>query len=210
MDIDQKLITQTIPETHMETKYVTQTVPVQHPVTTERTVVTGVQETKQIPVTKLEERIEHIPVKTVVPHTEYQTVTETHPVNPQTFNKDNFNMTSGNYTQSTTTHVGTTGMSTGIPTGMPSITHSGSTGHMSSDLHSAGMPSTGLGSNFNYAGVPDCKHCHGQGYIKSKLHSDKMKACKDCVKATGNCPRCGNTGYRINKPNKKCNCMYAK
>jgi hypothetical protein len=79
------------------------------------------------------------------------------------------------------------------------------------EIPTMGMGATGLpGQTVPFTGVPGCHHCGGAGYVKSKTASDKMKACKDCVKATGNCPRCGNTGYRLAKPNKKCNCMYAK
>jgi hypothetical protein len=72
--VDTKMIVETVPETHFETKYVTKTIPVSVPVQTEHTVVTGVQETKQIPVTRFVERIETVPIKRVEQVTEYQTV----------------------------------------------------------------------------------------------------------------------------------------
>jgi hypothetical protein len=98
--IEKKIITETIPEVHYETKYVEQKVPVAKAVTTEKEVVTAVQETKEIPytkfvettekvpikkveqvvetktipVTRLEEVTENIPVKKIVAHTEYQKV----------------------------------------------------------------------------------------------------------------------------------------
>jgi hypothetical protein len=56
-------------------------------------------------------------------------------------------------------------------------------------------------------GQPDCKHCHGSGMRKSTI-SGKLKPCKHCVTAIGNCPACGNTGWRTDK-NKKCYCSKA-
>jgi hypothetical protein len=72
--VDKKVIVEKIPETHFETKYVTKTIPVSVPVQEERTVVTAVQETKEIPVTKFVERIETVPIKKVEQVTEYKTV----------------------------------------------------------------------------------------------------------------------------------------
>jgi hypothetical protein len=120
--------------------------------------------------------------------------------------------------------TGSTGMQTGYQTGVqtgyqPGVQTGMQTGQVGvgTTIPQSEIPSVGMGSS-SYAkqtqvpfqGVPGCKHCGGAGYVKSKMASDKMKACKDCVKATGNCPRCGNTGYRLHKPEKKCNCMYAK
>jgi hypothetical protein len=59
-----------------------------------------------------------------------------------------------------------------------------------------------------YRGIPGCKICHGVGYRKSKKHAH-MKACKPCVKATGQCGVCGNSGIR-NDDHKNCTCYYAK
>ena len=72
--LDKKVIVETVPETHFETKYVTKTVPVVTPVQTQHTVVTAVQETKEIPVTKFVERIENVPIKKIEAVTEYKTV----------------------------------------------------------------------------------------------------------------------------------------
>lgn len=63
-------------------------------------------------------------------------------------------------------------------------------------------------STTTFKGQPDCKHCHGSGMRKSTI-SGKLKPCKHCVTAVGNCPECGNTGWRSDK-NKKCYCARAK
>jgi hypothetical protein len=101
--IEKHTITEKIPEIHYETRWVDKRVPVAEAVTSQRTVVTGIQETKQIPVirfvettetipikrmvektvmrslpvTKLEEVIENIPVKKVIARIEYQQFAET-------------------------------------------------------------------------------------------------------------------------------------
>jgi hypothetical protein len=72
--IDKKVIVETVPETHFETKYVTKTVPVVTSVQTQHTMVTAVQETKEIPVTRFVERIENVPIKKFETITEYKTV----------------------------------------------------------------------------------------------------------------------------------------
>lgn len=63
-------------------------------------------------------------------------------------------------------------------------------------------------STITFKGQPDCKHCYGSGMRKSR-NSGKLKPCKHCVTAVGNCPECGNTGWRSDK-NKKCYCARAK
>jgi len=60
----------------------------------------------------------------------------------------------------------------------------------------------------NYRGIPGCKVCQGIGFRKSKKHAH-MKACKPCVKATGQCGVCNNTGIRLDD-HKNCTCYYAK
>jgi predicted acyltransferase (DUF342 family) len=64
------------------------------------------------------------------------------------------------------------------------------------------------GVSSNYRGIPGCKICHGVGYRKSKKHAH-MKACKPCVKATGQCGVCSNSGIRMDD-HKPCTCYYAK
>jgi hypothetical protein len=86
--IDKKVITQTIPEVHYETRYVDQRVPIAKAVTTEKQVVTAIQETKEFPVTKLVQTTEKVPITRVeqivetkmVPITRLEEVTENIPV----------------------------------------------------------------------------------------------------------------------------------
>jgi len=59
-----------------------------------------------------------------------------------------------------------------------------------------------------FVGLPGCKDCGGEGWRLSKL-TGKRKPCDHCVRITGNCPLCGNTGRRLDK-DKKCNCIYSK
>jgi hypothetical protein len=72
--IEKKVITETVPEVHYETRYIEQKVPVAKAVTTQKEVVTAVQETKEIPVTKFVEQTERVPVKRVEQVTETKTV----------------------------------------------------------------------------------------------------------------------------------------
>ncbi len=53
-----------------------------------------------------------------------------------------------------------------------------------------------------YRGLDGCHECYGEGVLKSG------KACKLCVKRTGNCNVCKNTGIILNVPGKKCKCIW--
>jgi hypothetical protein len=59
--------------------------------------------------------------------------------------------------------------------------------------------------SFHY-GVEGCKICGGYGFIKNKKNVDKMDPCLLCVRETGYCPRCKNTGYFNNDIKNKCPC----
>jgi hypothetical protein len=72
--IDKKLIVEKINETHFETQYVQKTIPVAKEVLNEMTVVTGIQETRRVPVTRLVEVIEQVPIKVVEEVIEYKTI----------------------------------------------------------------------------------------------------------------------------------------
>jgi len=72
--IDKKLIVEKINETHFETQYVQKTIPVAKEVLNEMTVVTGIQETRRVPVTRLVEIIEQVPIKVVEEVIEYKTI----------------------------------------------------------------------------------------------------------------------------------------
>ena len=55
-------------------------------------------------------------------------------------------------------------------------------------------------------GVEGCKVCGGYGFIKNKKNIDKMDSCLVCVRETGYCHRCKNTGYINNDLYNKCTC----
>ncbi len=50
----------------------------------------------------------------------------------------------------------------------------------------------------------DCINCGGRGFIDSRNHQ-RGKYCYDCIRATGTCPVCNNTGYKL-KNGKRCKC----
>jgi hypothetical protein len=72
--IDKKLIVEKVNETHFETQYVQKTIPVSQQVQNEKTYVTAIQETRRVPVTKLIEVIEQVPIKVVEEVIEYKTI----------------------------------------------------------------------------------------------------------------------------------------
>jgi len=72
--IDRKLIVEKVAETHFETQYIQKTVSVPTPVQNEVTLVTAIQETRRVPVTKLVEVIESVPIKVVEEVVEYKTI----------------------------------------------------------------------------------------------------------------------------------------
>jgi hypothetical protein len=72
--IDKKLIVEKINEVHFETQYVQKTIPVAKELTNEMTIVTAVQETRRVPVTKLVEIVEQVPIKVVEEVMEYKTI----------------------------------------------------------------------------------------------------------------------------------------
>jgi hypothetical protein len=57
-----------------------------------------------------------------------------------------------------------------------------------------------------FKGLPDCKKCHGAGFVESRLRKGHMKQCKVCAVATGTCLRCSGTGFKHSNPNKVCHC----
>jgi hypothetical protein len=60
--------------------------------------------------------------------------------------------------------------------------------------------------------IPNCAECGGTGWKlkKKSKESEKKKPCKLCVKASGFCPKCNNTGEKIGKPGKLCKCRKNK
>jgi len=72
--IDKKIIVEKIAETHFETQYVQKTIGIPTPIQQELTLVTAIQETKKVPVTKLVEVVEQVPIKVVEEVIEYKTI----------------------------------------------------------------------------------------------------------------------------------------
>jgi hypothetical protein len=72
--IDKKIVVEKINETHFETQYVQKTVPVATAVQNEVTIVTAIQETKRVPITRLVEVVEQVPIKVVEEVIEYKTI----------------------------------------------------------------------------------------------------------------------------------------
>jgi hypothetical protein len=67
---------------------------------------------------------------------------------------------------------------------------------------------SGTTSSIGFTGLADCTTCQGTGYRKSLL--GKLKPCKSCIKATGNCAICNNSGYKLHKPDRKCSCVHGQ
>lgn len=51
----------------------------------------------------------------------------------------------------------------------------------------------------------DCSACSGKGYIDSYKHPGHKKICMECVRLSGYCPKCFNTGIKIIN-GKQCKC----
>jgi hypothetical protein len=69
---------------------------------------------------------------------------------------------------------------------------------------------TGNTQGKKLTGVPGCTKCGGTGYKAKKEKEGKIKPCKVCVRATGMCLLCNNTGMRVDKAGKKCKCREDK
>jgi hypothetical protein len=72
--IDKKIIVEKVSETHFENQYVTKTITVPTPILNEITLVTAIEETRRVPVTRLVEVIEQVPIKVVEEVVEYKTI----------------------------------------------------------------------------------------------------------------------------------------
>lgn len=55
--------------------------------------------------------------------------------------------------------------------------------------------------------LAECNLCNGAGFIKSKKDNSKNKICKDCVKKTGYCVLCNNSGRLYGNLNEICKCL---
>ena len=157
---------------------------------------------REVPVTKMREETTTIPMTTTTPQIEereylkevpinqHQTITEQVPYRENIPVKE---MTEITRTIPTTSYVDVTKE---MPT-QTTIKH-----------HNVEVVEGHTGATIAFRGLPDCNYCYGEGIRKSKL-TGRLKPCKYCVKATGNCPLCGNTGWRSDL-DKKCSCIYAK
>jgi hypothetical protein len=61
-----------------------------------------------------------------------------------------------------------------------------------------------------FVGIPNCSGCGGSGYLRATAKHGEMIPCMDCVKVSGHCPECNNTGYKIVRHAKKCKCPYGE
>jgi hypothetical protein len=59
----------------------------------------------------------------------------------------------------------------------------------------------------SFKGLPDCEQCRGKAFKVNKR--GKLKPCRNCLKQTGNCGICNNTGYKMHN-GKKCKCNKLK
>jgi hypothetical protein len=50
-----------------------------------------------------------------------------------------------------------------------------------------------------------CKKCKGEGFQSNYTKSGHPKVCYECIRASGYCPVCQNTGYKIHN-GKRCKC----
>lgn len=74
-----------------------------------------------------------------------------------------------------------------------------------------GMISEIMGNSSNvskFKGVTGCKNCSGNGFRVNKS-SGKLKPCRYCVRITGDCGLCNNTGFKLSS-GKKCRCYKLK
>ncbi len=53
--------------------------------------------------------------------------------------------------------------------------------------------------------TPNCLSCDGRGFQNNYTRSGHPKVCYDCIRASGYCPVCQNTGYKIHN-GKMCKC----
>ena len=56
-----------------------------------------------------------------------------------------------------------------------------------------------------WSALTNCASCGGRGFINGWTHSGHQKVCYDCIRASGYCPACENSGYKIHN-GKPCKC----
>ena len=53
--------------------------------------------------------------------------------------------------------------------------------------------------------IKDCITCGGRGFMNASTRSGHQKVCYECIRASGYCPVCENTGYKIHN-GRQCKC----
>jgi len=172
-------------------------------VITTEPVTQTVEVIRNVPVLTTKTVTENIEVKTQVPITEQVEVTKTVPVTRYVNVVENYPTTS-TVTKTEETVMGAQPISREILYTREGIEDLkiNQEGHV---INSQGYESM-IKSQVLY-GVPGCTHCGGTGQI-NKTKSKGKKACTDCVKTTGNCIVCQNTGFKNGDASKNCNCQY--
>ncbi len=194
---------------------VERTVPIREtvPIQTTVPVTREVEVTKTVPVVKNITTTENFQVRQQVPVQETKTITKEVPilktqqvtenVMVQEFPKKDFVITEIPVKEKVVTKEVTVGQPT-ILTGTVLNNYSQTISNSPQSMYDPN-----LGINTAYKGVPTCTECQGLGYLKSRLDKDRIVPCSNCVKQTGNCCVCNNTGKRIDNL-KYCSCMYAE
>ena len=191
-------------------------------------VLREVETTKTVPVTKEVKRVEEVPITTQVPVTRYEEVTKKVPVEKVDYVTENvpvkttvpvieeiektkvLPITKQELRTGEVIGAGTILSGSEIPPRTDLGTERLSELYKDTHVHDSKLKGTHA-TPFDvstWAGIPGCKECGGDGWRRSKLTGGK-KPCSHCVKVTGNCPLCGNTGRRLDK-DKRCKCQYAR
>jgi len=167
------------------------------PVTMTRQVTEKIPVTTHVPVTEQVEVIKNVPVTKTVPVTENVTVTERVPITENVTVTERVPITKN--VQVTETIP--------ITTFVPDICNQKLTFGVTGSTVTHDL-SQHQHTNLTFKGLHECRHCHGEGYVKGRKGA--MKPCKTCIKASGICPKCNNSGMRMDKPGKKCRCHLSK
>jgi hypothetical protein len=173
-------VTERIPRTVMET--VDRVVP--QIKTKEVTETVPVREVKSV--TETVRQVENVPITHDIQQTRMVEVAETVPVTNYTYVTEKVPVTRN---VTITENIPTTKI---VPDIMPPVNLPFLTTESSPQTQNV------------YRGLPDCTRCTGSGILNSG------KSCERCVKATGNCAVCKNTGLILSDTNLKCNCLHGK
>lgn len=205
---EQVPVTKTVPVTKEVPITKTKQVIEQVPVTTTVPITKNIEIMKEVPITKTKQVTENIQVKEMIPVMEQVEITKSVPTTRYVEVKENLPTT----TRITKTEENIVGSTPIIDQGSIENFSSNFSDKVNLQDDRNMIHNKHHFTSVNSAilkGVPGCKHCGGEGQIKSRS-GKRMKTCKDCVKMTGNCIICNNSGLRPDNPNKKCECMYGK